>query len=58
MRRFVKEVNLKANNPLIALPYGKFFLSEAPEKKKYLNEIEISKHYLQTLRKEVMMSNK
>ena len=46
MRRFVKEVNLKANNPLIALPYGKFFLSEAPEKKKYMNEIEISKHYL------------
>jgi hypothetical protein len=46
MRRFVKEVNIKATDPLIALPYAKYFLMEANEKKKYLNDVEIGKHYL------------
>lgn len=58
MRRFVKEVNIKGTDPLICYPYFKFFLMEAVEKKKYLNDIEISKHYVQTQKKVMLLNQK
>ena len=45
MRRFVKEVNIKATDPLVALPYSKYFTLDKVEKKKYLNDVDICKYY-------------
>lgn len=58
MRRFVKEVNIKVTDPLIALTYPKYFLLEANEKKKYLNDVEIGKHYLLSQKKSSLIAPK
>jgi hypothetical protein len=46
MRRFVKEVNVKGTDPLVSQPYNKYFLLDGVEKKKYLNDIDICKYYV------------
>ncbi len=46
MRRFVKEVNLKATDPIVCLSYSKYFLLDQVEKKKYLNDVDICKYYV------------
>ena len=56
MRRFVKEVNLKATDPLVCYPYFKYFLLDQQEKKKYLNDVDICKYYA-TNQKKVMLLN-
>lgn len=58
MRRFVKEVNIKGNDPLVCYPYFKYFLMDQVEKKKYLNDIEISKHYVISQRKTMLLNPK
>jgi hypothetical protein len=58
MRRFVKEVNIKGTDPLICLPYSKYFLLDAVEKKKYLTDVDISKHCIQTQKKSMLLNPK
>lgn len=45
MRRFVKEVNIKGTDPLVAQLYNKYYLLDLAEKKKYYQDIDICKYY-------------
>jgi len=58
MRRFVKEVNIKATDPLVAMPYNLFALLNKDEKKKFMKDIDICKHYAVQQRKTVLMQPK
>jgi hypothetical protein len=58
MRRFVKEVNLKATDPLVAMPYFKYFLLDQVEKKKYLNDVDICKYYATNQKKTMLLNQK
>lgn len=58
MRRFVKEVNLKGTDPIICLPYCKYFLLDPAEKKKYLTDVDISKHYVLNQKKVMLLNPK
>ena len=55
MRRFVKEVNIKGTDPLVAQPYNKYALIDAAEKKKFQNDIDISKHYALSQKKTMVL---
>lgn len=56
MRRFVKEVNIKGTDPLISMPYSKYFLTDSVEKKKFLNDVEIGKHFVVNQRKTMLLN--
>ena len=43
MKRMVKEVNIKANDPLLLMPYNKYYLLDKVESKKYYTDIEACK---------------
>jgi hypothetical protein len=58
MRRFVKEVNVKVTDPLVSMPYCKFFLLDQGEKKKYLNDVDICKYYVTTQKKTMLLNQK
>lgn len=58
MRRFVKEVNIKGTDPLICYTYSKYFLMDSIEKKKYINDIELCKHYVLNQKKTMLLNPK
>ena len=35
MKRITKEITIKANDPLVAMPYNKFYLQDKIEVKKF-----------------------
>lgn len=43
VKRIVKEISIKGNDPLITTHYNRYYLSDKVEQKKYLSEIEICK---------------
>lgn len=58
MRRFVKEVNIKATDPLVCYPYFKYFLLDMVEKKKYQNDVDICKYYVTNQKKNMLLNPK
>lgn len=58
MRRFVKEVNVKATDPLISKPYNKYYFHDGVEKIKYLNDIEMCKSYVNNQKKCMLLNQK
>ena len=58
MRRFVKEVNVKATDPIVAMPYFKFIHLDQAEKKKFFNDLEIAKHYAVSQKKTMLLNQK
>ena len=43
MKRLVKEVNIKATDPLLILPYNKYYLLDKIESKKFYTDVEVCK---------------
>ena len=58
MKRIVKEITLKANDPLITTSYNKYFGTDKIDQKKYLTDIEICKVFQQKYKKGVFPHKK
>ena len=43
MKRMVKEISVKASDPLIINSYNKYYISDRVEAKKYYSDIEVCK---------------
>ena len=45
MKRIVKTITIKAQDPLLQYPYNKYYLSDLDEKQKFLTEIEFCRSH-------------
>ena len=45
MKRTAKEITIRVGDPLVALPYNKYFLSDKIDYKRYATDMDICKLY-------------